>query len=94
MVQWLLEIICVLAFSRRAQWALALGLVGFVSIMLIGHHMTDSFELSGAMAPLSEVFRAKIAHRYDKAAYACLFSFWALAFKFYRKDKKRVFGFY
>lgn len=94
MFEWLLEIIYVLAFSRRTQWALILGLVGFVSIMLLGHHMADSFELSGAMAPLTEVFKDKFAHKYDKAAYACLFSFWMLAFKSYRKDKKRVFDFY
>ena len=30
-----------------------------------------------------------IEKRYDKVAYACLFSSWALAFKFYQKDKER-----
>lgn len=92
MFEWLFEIIYVLALSRRTQWALVFGLVGFVSIMLLGHNMMDSFELSGAMAPFTEVFKEKFAQRYDKAAYACLFSFWALAFKFYRKDKKECTG--
>jgi hypothetical protein len=41
------------------------------------------------MAGLTDIIKEKFAHRYDKAAWAALISFWSLAFKLYHKDKKK-----
>lgn len=86
------EFVAVLAFSRRTQWALFLGMVGFIGINLLENHLLNDFELTGPMSALTEPIKTLLDQRYDKAAYACLFSSWALAFKMYRKDKKRVLG--
>jgi hypothetical protein len=85
------EIVAILAFSRRTQWAILLGFVAFIVIIFLGDHFVNDFELTGAMAPLTESIKDLIDQRYDKAAFACLFSSWALAFKMYRKDKKRFY---
>ena len=39
---------------------------------------------------MADVIREKIIHRYDKAAWLALGSFWLLAFKCYKKDRKRL----
>lgn len=82
------EFVAIFAFSRRTQWALLLGLVAFIAINLLGNHMLNDFELTGVLSPLTETIKGLILQRYDKAAYACLFSSWALAFRLYQKDKK------
>lgn len=71
-----------------------LGVVAFFAVNLLGNHILSDFELSGAMSPLTESIKGIIDQRYDKAAYACLFSSWALAFRLYRKDKKRFYRIY
>lgn len=91
MVDRFLELVAILAFSRRTQWALLIGVVGFIVIRLLGDYLLNDFELSGAMSPLTESVKGLIDQRYDKLAFACLFSSWALAFKLYRKDKKRFY---
>ena len=94
MVNRFWEFVAVLAFSRRTQWVLLLGLVAFFAVNLLGNHILNDFELSGAMSPLTESIKRIIDQRYDKAAYGCLFSSWALAFKLYRKDKSRFYRIY
>lgn len=94
MIERFWEFVAILAFSRRTQWALLLGLIAFIAINLLGNHILSDFELTGAMSPLTESIKGIIDQRYDKAAYACLFSSWALAFKLYRKDKRRFYRFY
>jgi len=89
MPNWLLEILCVLALSKRTQWAIILGCLFFVGINLIGNYMLSDFELLGPAAGLSDVIKHELAKRYDKAALFALFSFWALAFKLYKKDKNK-----
>ena len=87
------EFLLVLASSTRTQLALLFGLVFFVVMMAAGNHFATQIELHGALAPLTEVVRAKIAHHYDKAAWATLWSFLFLAVKSYKKDRKRLIGF-
>ena len=48
--------------------------------------------LHGALAPLTDVVREKLFHRYDKAAWASLAACLLLAVKLYRKDRKRLLG--
>lgn len=91
MTQRFWEFVAILAFSRRTQWAFLFGLVSFFVIRLLGAFWLNDFELTGTMAPLTETVRSLIDQRYDKAAYACLFSSWALAFKLYRKDKQKFY---
>lgn len=82
----------VLCYSTRAQLAIICGAVFFVGILLTGQSLVGGLELHGPLAPLTEVFRDQLMHRYDKAAWIALGSFWFLAIKFYRKDRKRLLG--
>lgn len=89
MPNWFLEILTVIAFSKRTQWAIIFGCLFFVGINILGSYMFSDFELHGPAAGFTDVIKQKLAKRYDKAAWVALFSFWALAFKFYRKDRNR-----
>lgn len=88
----LAECLVVLAHSTRTQLALLFGLGFFLGTMAAGNYFTSHLELHGLLAPLTDVIREKIAHRYDKAAWAILFSFLFLAVRCYMKDRKRLFG--
>lgn len=89
MPNWLIEILSVLALSKRTQWAILLGCIFFIGIQLLGNHMLANFELHGPAKGLSDVIAQQIAKKYDKIAFGALFSFWFLAYKLYKKDKKR-----
>jgi hypothetical protein len=84
------EILIVIAYSGRTQAAIILGMIGFIVINLVGNYYLADFQLSGNMAPLTEIIKGKLLHRYDKAAWGILFGFWWLAIKFYRKDKQKI----
>ena len=86
------DFLVVLAHSPRTQFAIFLGVLSFVALMLVGEHFVGRFELHGMLAPLTEVIREKLIHRYDKAAWTALASFLLLAVKLYRKDYKRLLG--
>lgn len=90
MKDYLTEILIVIAYSGRTQAAIILGTLGFIIINLVGDHYLANFHFSGQMSGLTDVVREKFAHRYDKAAWVALFSFWSLAFKLYHKDKKNL----
>jgi len=90
MKDWLTEILVVLAYSPRSQFAIVLGLVSFAGFMLAGAYFVGQIELHGLLAPLTEVVREEIGHRYNKEAWASLVSCLLLAVKFYRKDRKRL----
>jgi hypothetical protein len=91
---WFAEVLMVLSFSKRTQWAIVLGVVSFLVMNILGHSQLANFELQGAMAPFTEVIKDKLLSKYDKAAYGCLAGFWLLAFKLYRKDKKNFYRFF
>ena len=86
---WLNEFIYVLALSKRTQWAIVLGILFFVGINLFGSYMLSNFELQGPFKGIQNVVAQKMANKYDKVAWLALFSFILLAFKCYRKDKKK-----
>ena len=90
MKEYFTEILIVIAYSGRTQAAIIFGMIGFIAITLIGDHYLANFQLSGQMAGLTDIIKEKFAHRYDKAAWGVLFSFWWLAFKLYHKDKKKL----
>ena len=90
MKDWLEEILIVLAYSPRTQVAIALGVIFFIGLMLVGEYFVGSIQLHGLLAPLTEVVRERIWHRYDKAAWAALAGFLLLAVRLYRKDRKRL----
>lgn len=92
MPTWLEEFLVVLAYSKRAQLAIWLGLISFVVILVLGVVMAHNLELHGILAPLTAVIRETLIARYDKAAWTSLGLFLLLAAKFYRKDKKRLLG--
>jgi len=56
--------------------------------------MLRDFQLTGYLAPMSDMLKEKLICKYDRAALGCLGSFWMLAIKQYRKDKKRFYRFW
>ncbi|MEH6503327.1 MAG: hypothetical protein V7682_05425 [Cycloclasticus sp.] len=90
MKDYFFEIVCVIAISKRTQWAIILGGVFFFGMLLIGSYMAENLHFSGSLKGLEKIFTQKILHQYDKAALFFLISFWGLAFKFYHRDKKRM----
>lgn len=86
------EFLVVLAYSTETQLAVLFGLGFFVGIMEAGDYFTSRVALHGILAPLTDEIREKIAHRYDKLAWAALFSFFFLAARCYKKDRKRLFS--
>lgn len=87
------EFLVVLAYSTQTQLAVIFGLAFFVGTMAVGDYFTSHLEIHGILAPLTDVVREKIAHRYDKAALAGLAGFLLLAVKCYKKDRKRLLRF-
>lgn len=82
----------VLCYSTRTQLAIVCGAAAFVGVVLAGQSLVGGFELHGSLAPLTDVVRDRLMHRYDKAAWIALGGFWLLAVKFYRKDRRRLLG--
>ncbi|WP_373386606.1 hypothetical protein [Pseudomonas alcaligenes] len=91
MKDYLTEILYVIALSKRTQVALILGVVFFVGISLVGEFYVSRLHFSGPLAGLEQAVIPKLMKRYDKVALIALISFWALAFKFYHRDKRRFF---
>ncbi|HHM8124438.1 TPA: hypothetical protein ACRMWJ_003149 [Pseudomonas aeruginosa] len=91
MKDYIAEILYVLALSRRTQVAIFLGVVFFVGISLLGEFYVSKLHFSGPLAGLEQAVIPKLTKQYDKAALVALASFWALAFKFYHRDKRRFF---
>lgn len=87
------EFLVVLAYSTKTQLAVIFGLAFFVGTMVVGDYFTSHLEIHGILAPLTDVIREKIAHRYDKLAWASLAGFFLLAVKSYKKDRKRLLRF-
>lgn len=84
------EFLIVLAYSTKTQMAVLVGLTFCIGILMAGDYFSSHLALHGPLAPLTEMIREKIAHRYDKVAWATLGSFLVLAFKCYKKDRKRL----
>ena len=53
MKDWLAEILVVLAYSSRTQFAIVLGMVSFVGLMEAGDYFVGRIELHGALAHLA-----------------------------------------
>ena len=92
MPNWLLEMLYVLGHSRRAQAALVLGMLFWAGFVMLGTELEDRISLPGAFAPLNDVLRTHIEHRASHAARAAIFGFAVVAFKAYRRDRRRVLG--
>lgn len=86
------EVWMVLCHSARTQLAIFFGVLFLFGTLLLGDVLVGGLELHGPLAPLTEVIRERVAHRYDKAAWFALGSFLVLAVRFYRKDRKRLLG--
>lgn len=92
MTDWFAEFWAVFVHSTKAQLAVALGLISFFVLLILGQSLAAGIELHGALATLTELVRDKLMHRSDKAAWLALGSFMLLAFKAYRKDRRRLLG--
>jgi hypothetical protein len=92
MKEWFFELLFVLSYSRKTQWAIILGALGYIFINLLGNYMLNNFHLTGILEPMTYFVKDKLSGKYDKAALGCLGSFWLLAIKLYCKDKKRFYN--
>lgn len=90
MATWFEEFLWVLAYSKRTQWAIYLGVIGFFTTLAAGKYFVGQLVFEGFLAPLTEAVRDALIGRYDKAAWSILGSFLILAFKCYQKDRKRL----
>lgn len=90
MPYWLEEFLIVLAFSKRTQWALLLGVVGFISILLAGAYFVNQMNFPEIAAPSAELIKRLILQRYESTAWGVLFSSVLLAVRCYIKDRKRL----
>lgn len=91
-LNWLEEVLLVLAYSTRTQVAILMGVVSSIGMLIYGYNTVESFELTGMLAPLTGVLKPYFSHRYEAAALSSLLSFLGLALKLYRKDYKRIMG--
>lgn len=89
-MSWFGEFLVVLAHSSRTQWAIFLGLVSFITILVVGNYLVGHLSFQGILAPLAVAVREALQDRYDKAACSSLGAFFLLAIKCYRKDRKRL----
>ncbi len=72
------EFFVVLAHSKRTQLALVLGIVFALVLWQAGEYFVGRISFVGPLAPLTEVVREKLMHRYDKAALLCFLGFLGL----------------
>lgn len=86
------EVLIVLAYSTKTQLAIFFGIIFFFVTLALGHHFASTLVFHGMMAPLADTFRPIIEHRYEKAAWVILGSFLLLAYKCFKKDRKRLLG--
>lgn len=86
------EIIAVISYSTRTQVAFFLGLLFFIVTLLVGAHLIGNISFEGALAPLADGIREILNERYEKVAFGGLGGFWLLAFRFYKKDRKKLLG--
>lgn len=86
------EVLVVLSHSTKTQLAIAFGLISFASILLLGEVMVMRIEFHGLLSPMTDVVKDVLMHRYDKVAWGAFGSFALLAFKTYRKDRRRLLG--
>lgn len=86
------EFLLVLAHSRRTQWALLLGVIGFTVTLLAGAYFSSQLVFSGLLAPMSEPLQHIFLLRCEIAAWGVLVSCLVLATKSYVKDRKRLLG--
>lgn len=82
----------ILAFSKKTQCAITLGIAGFIVIYIFGDYALADFHLSGTLAFLSDVVRENLRGKYEEEAFGCLISCWLLAIRQYRKDKDRFYN--
>ena len=87
--EYFTEVLYVLALSKRTQAALILGVVFFLGISFFGELYVSRLHFSGPLAGLEQAVIPKLMTRYDKVALSALISFWVVAFKCYKRDKRR-----
>ena len=89
MKDYFTEVLYVLALSTRTQMALIMGVVFFLGLSFFGELYVSRLHFSGPLAGLAQAVIPKLMKRYDKVALIALISFWVVAFKCYRRDKRR-----
>ncbi|EAU54051.1 hypothetical protein [Mariprofundus ferrooxydans] len=71
---------------------IVIGAFFAVGLLLLGEHLISNMQFSGFLKPLEDVYKERMFRYYDKVALGILFSSWVAAYKFYHRDKKRLYG--
>lgn len=82
----------VLSRSWRTQAALLLALIAPLSLHLLGLSQVNQIEFHGPLVQLTDPIRDLLMHRYDKAAWFALGAFLLAALKFYKRDRRNLYG--
>jgi hypothetical protein len=86
----LIDALVVLSYSTGTQWALLVGMLSFVGLMLAGEYFAGGLQFEAALAPLTEIVREHLVRRYDAAGSSALGGCLLVAAKRYRKGRKRL----
>lgn len=86
------EILLVILHSKRIQWSILLGFICFIAIYIWGSYQAGKFEMSEQNSLLTNFLRNHLLSSYKEKAFGTLFVSWGLAYKFYKKDKKRFYN--
>lgn len=86
------EFLLILAYSAKTQIALALGIVAFVGLQLLGVLLVGDFAFHGVLAPMTDTVRGMLLDKYEKLAWLALGTSLWVAVKLYRRDRNRLFN--
>ena len=87
---WFEEFLLILAYSKKTQLAIWLGVISFMLILALGAYVSNHINFVGIFAPLANVIRKVFLDRYEMEAWLSLVSCLMLAAKSYNKDRKRL----
>lgn len=91
MTDRILELLVVLNHSARTRWCLYIGILFASVIQMLGRWLIDDFNLTGPVAPLTQVIRGALWDRYNAGSLAILGASIVTAARLYRLDRKRLF---
>ena len=92
MKEWFYENLFVLAYSKRTQWVIIFGVIGYFAIGIWANYQLSNLELSGVFKPMEEVLKETFLRRYDRISLGFLVACFFLAIKVFSKDKKKLYN--
>ncbi|MCK4864675.1 MAG: hypothetical protein KAT06_04555 [Gammaproteobacteria bacterium] len=88
MKEWFYENLYVFALSKRTQWVIIFGAIGYFAIGIWANYQLSNFELSGTFKPMEEVLKETFFRRYDRISLGFLIACFFLRLKLSGKIKR------